>query len=70
MKSALGTRRIFHPICPIHKQRLKSTPIVKEGTHKIFGTNFFCSKRNCSYEMDTGDTDVYVQKDRPAEKDI
>ncbi len=37
--------------CKKHKIEMKSIPIIK-GTKKI-GTNYFCPKHGCNYEVNT-----------------
>jgi hypothetical protein len=41
-------------ICPIHKSELKVIDIVKVGSRRVHGLNYYCPKRDCTYETDKG----------------
>lgn len=44
-------------LCKEHKVGMKSVPIVKYESKRVFGTNYFCRKRGCNYEVDTNERD-------------
>ena len=38
--------------CPIHKIELDEVLITKGEGRRVIGTNYFCTKMNCKYEVD------------------